>query len=175
MKRAVFVWIVLALAGLACNLTGSGGEAGHAPLEAPPTAAGVTVTPAVEGGPRYQSTGQGMDVTSTALGLQEIGQLVLTPSPFADGWHRLSAGQMVTLTWPEAPPDTARVTFYLTPTGTGTADAQSPIGTDANPGDGASLTWQVPSGGFSAHLQAVAYDAAGRRISASRLSQVYAE
>ncbi len=113
--------------------------------------------------------------TPGAPGPQEVGQLQMTPAQFADGWYRLPTDQPVTISWPEAPPGAVQVTFYLTPTGTGTADAQAAIGSDTNLGDGASLSWLVPSGGFGAHLHAVAYDGNGGRIIASHMSQVYAE
>ncbi|MBN2470284.1 MAG: LysM peptidoglycan-binding domain-containing protein [Anaerolineae bacterium] len=104
---------------------------------------------------------------------QEIGLLSLEPGEYADGWVRLPAGEAVTIRWAEAPASATLVHFYITPTGTGTADARTVIGTDGSLGDGAEMVWQAQGAG--GHLHAEATDADGRVVLRSEPVNVYAE
>lgn len=86
----------------------------------------------------------------------QYNRLTVTPYVDFDGsWYTLQIGATVSITWPDAPRGATRVDFTLTPTGTGTADLATTIGSDLNPADGASIAWAV-TGGALGHLQAVA-------------------
>ncbi len=76
-------------------------------------------------------------------GTQQYNTLTFAPAvSTSGGWTTLRAGTAVTITWPDAPGGAARVDFTLTPTG----GAARTIGSDANPLDGAAITWTVPAG-----------------------------
>lgn len=104
---------------------------------------------------------------------QAIGMLSLEPGEYADGWVRLPAGEAITIRWAEAPTSAMLVHFYLTPTGTGTADAKTAIGTDGSLQDGAEMVWQAPGAG--GHLHAEATDASGRVVLRSEPVNIYTE
>ncbi|MBN1202957.1 MAG: LysM peptidoglycan-binding domain-containing protein [Anaerolineae bacterium] len=83
---------------------------------------------------------------------------VLTITPFLQGSagsYVLQGGATVMITWAAAPVGAERIDFTLTPTGIGTADLATTIGSDLNPLDGAMISWQVPQG-LSGHVQGVA-------------------
>lgn len=105
--------------------------------------------------------------------LPRQGQPVVEPHLAFDGHYTLEAGSTVKLGWTDIPPDAVRVDFYLTPTGTGTADAAQVIATDTNPADTQPARWDVP-GGLWAHLHAEATLPDGSKVS-SGIVNVYAE
>jgi len=108
------------------------------------------------------------------VGQENDGLVQITPIVRNDGgWLVLAMNSVVTMSWPNAPTGAARVDFTSTPTGTNIADAMQVIATDTNVSDGAAIQWQV-SGGLG-HLQAIAYDASGRRIGSSVITNAYAE
>ena len=75
-------------------------------------------------------------------GSHQFNTLAFAPTvSTSGGWTTLRTGTAVTITWPDAPGGAARVDFYLTPTG----GAARIIGSDANPLDGAAITWTVPA------------------------------
>lgn len=105
--------------------------------------------------------------------VQGNGAPLVQPYLAYEGHYTLEAGRTVNLSWPDAPENATSIDFLLTPTGTGTADAEQVIATDYQPTDGQGATWQVP-GGIWAHLHAEAHLPDGRTVN-SQIVNVYAE
>ncbi|MCA9907660.1 MAG: hypothetical protein KC519_03355, partial [Anaerolineae bacterium] len=87
--------------------------------------------------------------TITPPSVQVIGAVSVAPVLRVDGdVNVLVPDGTVTLTWNVAgltniPGSTARMQFYVTPSGTGTTPVL--IGTDTNLADGGAITWHVPN------------------------------
>jgi hypothetical protein len=92
------------------------------------------------------------------------------PYRYADaGNFSLQAGDMITMTWSDAPLGGDRYEFVTRPTGDSTA--ATVIGSDRDPSDGVAITWSVPEQ-VSADLRAVAY-LPGGRVLLSNWSAIY--
>lgn len=117
------------------------------------------------------------ELTVEAVIPLEMGTITITPSNTQEGgWVAIGDSQTVLIQWIEAPTaQIKRADFYLAPTGTGTFDARQSIGSDSAAEDGASITWQVLPGGFTAHFWAEGYDETDSQVAHSALLSVYAD
>jgi hypothetical protein len=117
-----------------------------------------------------------VEIMPDTLPLPDIGTLSISPVISDEGgWLQLEAGASVTLALTGGDLSRlSRVDFYLVPTGTGTWEARTLIGSDTTLADGAASTWTVPGQSLSAHLIALATTQDGRVIE-SELRQVYVE
>lgn len=93
-----------------------------------------------------------------------VGSIIISPAETTGGGYELQAGNTVTLTWNEAPPTAALVSFLLQIPGTPNSAVE--LGGDADMEDGASLEWVVPPG-LTATIHAAAYT---RNLSQIRVS-----
>jgi murein DD-endopeptidase MepM/ murein hydrolase activator NlpD len=64
---------------------------------------------------------------------------------------QLQRGAVVTIRVSSPPPNAELVRFFFSPTGTGSTVAL--IGSDENMADGVSVSWTVPTGSFSGHIE----------------------
>jgi hypothetical protein len=106
---------------------------------------------------------------------QRFGVLTISPAVSDDGgWLVVQPNQPLTVALTGGNlAGVTQVDFYLTPTGTGTADAATLIGSDTNMSDSVAISW-TPVGAFGGHVTATVTLADGSRIEAGVVN-VYAE
>ncbi|MBZ0296781.1 MAG: LysM peptidoglycan-binding domain-containing protein [Anaerolineae bacterium] len=119
---------------------------------------------------------QPRNIITRVNGPANRGQVSISPVLRTEGgWLVLSTGATVTLSWPEVDESLpGRVEFYITPTGTGTADARTLLGTDTTTSDGASIQWTVPDS-IGGHVSARVFLENGTSYETASDVQIYSE
>jgi LysM repeat protein len=107
----------------------------------------------------------------------DYGAVILSPYVQRDGdQFTIAPGIQISVYWPSAPgSNVARVEFYITPTGTGMADARQLIGTDYNLSDGAQINWTTPPTGILGHAHATAFMNNGAAVETTSYAMIYSE